>query len=674
MAFASLLSSMHPRPIVSALALLGSLSALAFAQPLTLTVDAAAPGKAISPDLVGVFFEDLNYAADGGLYAELVQNRSFEYSAVEQPSWGPFTSWDLVKRGGGAGALWIDTSGPVHPNNPHNALIQIHEAGEGVGLSNTGFDGIAVTAGEKYDFSIFARLLNVGGRRDNRPVGKLPLAVRLETKDGAVIGKASLEASSPADWRKLTATLTASQTVADARLVVLAKAPGLISLDEISLFPQRTFKGRANGLRADLAQTIADMKPKFVRFPGGCLAHGDGIPNMYRWKDTIGPVEQRKQQRNIWGYHQSMGLGYFEYFQFCEDIGAKPLPVVPAGVSCQNSTRTRGTGQQCLPMEDMPAYVQEVLDLIEYANGPITSTWGAKRVAAGHPEPFNLKYLGVGNEDHITDGFEERFKMIHDAIKAKHPEIVVIGTSGPQSEGHDFVRGWRFADAQRVAMVDEHYYRKPQWFWDNLARYDSYDRSKSQVYLGEYAAHDDKRRSTLRAALSEAAYLTSLERNADVVRFASYAPLLAKRGHTQWSPDLVYFNNTQIFPTLSFEVQKLFGNNGGDYWIESRLEPAAGELPRDLAYSSVRDSASGDVIVKIVNGAPSARVLRLDLRGFSRLPARATRTVLAHSDANIVNDDDRPPAARPESVSVAVSSAFDYEAPANSLTVFRLAN
>ncbi len=663
------------RPRLSALALLAALPALALAQPLTLTVDASAPGKAISPDLVGIFFEDLNYAADGGLYAELVQNRSFEYSAVEQAAWGPLTNWDFVKRGGGAGDLWIDTSGPVHPNNPHSALIQITNAGEGVGLANSGFDGIAVKAGEKYEFSAFARLLNVGGRRDSRPAGKLPLIVRLESKDGAVIAETGVEASSPAEWRKLTATLTAGQTVADARLVVLAKAPGLIALDELSIFPQNTFKGRKNGLRADLAQTIADLKPKFMRFPGGCLAHGDGIPDMYRWKDTVGPVEQRKQLPNIWRYHQSMGLGYFEYFQFCEDIGAKPLPVVPAGVTCQNSTRTRGTGQQCLPLEDMPAYVQEVLDLIEYANGPATSTWGAKRAAAGHPAPFGLRHIGVGNEDHITDGFEQRFKMIHDAVRAKHPEIVVIGTVGPAPDGPDFTRGWKFADAERVAMVDEHYYKAPQWFWENLSRYDSYDRAKPHVYLGEYAAHDVKRRSTLRAALAEAACLTSLERNADVVRFASYAPLLAKRGHTQWTPDLIYFNNTEVFPTLSYEIQKLFGNNSGDHWIESRLAPAAGAgLPTDLAYSSVRDSATGDVILKIVNGAASARPLRLDLRGFPRLPAQATRIVLAHADADVANEDGRPPAASPQSASITVTSAFDYEAPAHSLTLFRIAS
>ncbi len=657
---------MPARPRLAALALLGALSASVFAQPITLKIDASAPGKAISPDLVGIFFEDLNYAADGGLHAELVQNRSFEYNAAAQTDWSPLTCWEFVKRGGGAGSLWVDDSGPVHPNNPHSALIQILDTGEGVGLSNPGFDGIAVRAGETYDFSIFTRVLNVGARRDNRPVGKLPLSVRLETKDGVVIGEASVEASSPAEWKQLTATLTATQSVTDARLVVLVKAPGLIALDEISLFPRATFKGRKNGLRADLAQIIADLRPKFIRFPGGCLVHGDGLSNLYRWKDTIGPVEQRKGRRNIWRYHQSVGLGYFEYFQFCEDVGAIPIPVVAAGVSCQNSTRTRGTGQQAIPMSEMPAYVQEVLDLVEYANGPATSTWGAKRAAAGHPEPFGLKYLGVGNEDKITPEFTERFRMIFEAMKAKHPEIVVIGTSGPASDGEDFDRGWKVADELRVPMVDEHYYKRPQWFWDNLARYDAYDRAGAAVYLGEYAAHDDRRRNTLRSALAEAAFLTSLERNADIVHFASYAPLLARRGHTQWSPDMIYFTGTDITLTINYHVQQLFSVNHGDTHLATTVSPLA--TPARFAASSVRDSRTGDLILKLVNGDASAKPLRIELTGEKNLPATAVKTVLTGPDENTT--DART--VRPESSPISIAPAFDYEAPAHSLTVIRI--
>ncbi len=671
---------MIPRFLLPLIPFVGLWSA-APAQTLTLGIDASAPGKAISPDLIGVFFEDLSHAADGGLYAELVQNRSFEYSALSRPEWNNLSAWELAERGG-RGSLALDGAFPLHRNNPHYAVLEVRQQGE-VALINAGFDGIPVRAGESYDLDLFARRLYAGGRWDGKKSpAPLPVLARLEAKDGTVLAETPLEVVS-GEWLRLSAALVPSASADDARLVLLARERGGLALDEVSLFPRKTFRDRPKGLRADLAQAIADLKPKFMRFPGGCLVHGNGVPNFYRWQDTIGPVEQRRQQPNLWGYHQTAGLGYFEYFQFCEDIGALPLPVVPAGVSCQNSGHTGGTGQACVPMEDMPAYIQDILDLVEWANGPATSTWGAKRAAAGHPAPFGLKYLGVGNEDHITDGFEQRFRMIHDALKAKHPEITVVGTVGPSPAGDDFERGWKFATELGLPMVDEHYYQSPQWFWDNLGRYDSYDRAKPRVYLGEYAAHDAKRRSTLRAALAEAAHLTSLERNGDVVRFASYAPLLAKRGHTHWSPDLIYFNNTQVFPTLSYEVQKLFSHHAGDRWVESRLYPsapasdapaptAAAELPPRFAFSTVRDSASGDIILKLVNDADSVRALRLELRGVPGLPAEATRIVLAADDADVANEDGRPPAARPETSRVSLASGFVYEAPAHSLTLFRL--
>jgi alpha-N-arabinofuranosidase len=641
------------------------LALTAHAEKTTVTVDLNA-GKPISPDLVGIFFEDLNYAADGGLYAELVQNRSFEYQATEQLTWGPLTSWEFIQRGGGAGELWVDSSYPIHSNNRHSALLRVRNAGEGVGLSNSGFDGIPVKAGEKYDFSVFARLLHVGDGRDSKPIGKLPLIVRLETKDRAVLGEAIVEASDPAEWKQLTATLTASQTVSDARLVVLARATGLIALDEVSLFPQQTFKGRKNGLRADLAQSIADIRPRFMRFPGGCLVHGDGIGNIYDWKDTIGPVEQRKGKVNIWRYHQSAGLGYFEYFQFCEDIGAKPLPVVAAGVSCQNSTRTRGTGQQCIPMADMPAYIQDVLELIEWANGPTNSVWGAKRAAAGHPAPFGLKYLGVGNEDKITAGFKERFKMIFDAVKEKHPEITVIGTVGPAPDGEDFENGWQFATELRVPLVDEHYYKSPQWFWDNLQRYDRYDRSKSKVYVGEYAAHDTDRINTLRSALAEAAYMTSLERNGDVVVLASYAPLLARQGRTQWRPDMIYFDNTRQVRSANYFVQQMFGQNQGDVYLVTTTS-----APTALAASCVRDSADGDVILKLVNRSPAPLQAQVNLSGAGKLKSPAGRSVLSGEPA-AHNTFEHPRAIVPQNDSIPVSASFECELKPNSFTLIRI--
>lgn len=660
--------------------LLGAVPPMSHAQTTTLSIDVSAPGKAISPDLVGVFFEDLSYAADGGLYAELIQNRSFEYSPLSRREWNNLSAWELVPRGG-KGTLDVDAAFPLHPNNPHYGVLELRDAGE-VALVNTGFDGVVVREGESYDLSFFARRLYTGGRWDGaKSAAPLPLVARLETKDGAVLAEHAFEVAA-SEWARLAATLAPTASATDARLVLVARDRGGLALDEVSLFPQKTFRGRPNGLRADLAQAIADLKPKFMRFPGGCLVHGNGIPNFYRWQDTIGPVEQRRQQPNLWGYHQTAGLGYFEYFQFCEDIGAKPLPVVPAAVSCQNSGHTGGTGQQCLPLADMPAYIQDVLNLIEWAKGPATSTWGAKRAAAGHPEPFHLEYLGVGNEDHITPGFRERFAMIQAAIQDKHPDITVIGTVGPFHSGPDYDAGWKIADELRIPMVDEHYYVPPQWFWENLTRYDGYDRTRSQVYLGEYAAHDKDRRNTLRSALAEAAYLTSLERNGDVVRFASYAPLLAKRGHTHWSPNLIYFTNDSLVRTTNYHVQRLFGLNSGDRWLDAAITPpilpAAGATP-DFAVSTVRDSTSGDLILKIVNDSATPRPLRVVLNGLgardSLAPARlaATLTVLCAPDPLAVNDYEHPEAILPAQSILSVSPTFEHIAPPHSLSILRLA-
>jgi alpha-L-arabinofuranosidase len=648
------------RQTLLAASVIGLLLPLIHAQPTTVTVQTGTAGKAISPDLVGIFFEDLSYAADGGLYAELIQNRSFDYSSRDNKDWNSLTSWKPVQRDGGQGSLTVETATPLNEHNQSHAVLSVDAAGRGVGLINEGFGGIPVKDGETYHFSLFARQLTGSAA---------PLTVRLESKTGALLAEATVPAPTTG-WKKASVTLKPATTDTDARLVVLATGPGKLALDMISLFPAKTFHNRPNGLRPDLAQIIADLKPKFMRFPGGCLVHGDGLDNIYHWKDTIGPVEQRKGQPNIWRYHQTVGLGYFEYFQVCEDIGAKPLPVVAAGVCCQNSnnlvTKKWGIGQEGLPMDKMPAYIQDVLDLIEYANGAVTSTWGAKRAAAGHTEPFGLKYLGVGNEDKITPVFEERFRLINAAVKAKHPEIVVIGTVGPNPQGEDYEKGWKFANELRLPMVDEHGYKSPQWFWDNLHRYDAYDRTKSQVYLGEWAAHDDKRRSTLRSAISEAAYLTGLEHNADLVRFASYAPLLAKRNHVHWSPNLIYFTNTEIFPTINYHVQQLFSVNHGDTYLKTTISDSA--TPVTFAASSVRDSKTGDLILKLVNGANYTKPLRIELAGAKGLPATAVKTVLAHANPSETNER----SVQPQSSILTIAPTFNYEAPANSLTVIRL--
>jgi alpha-L-arabinofuranosidase len=623
-------------------------------------------GKPISPDLFGVFFEDLNYAADGGLYAELIQNRSFEYSPSDKDNWNrgsntwnSFTAWEFATQGYGYGTISVETQSPVHVNNPHYILLNIEDEGsDGIGLKNSGFDGIVVKAGEKYDFSVFMRQVS------DQPI---PIQVKLVDKNGSAIGEASFKTQSK-EWKKYTAVITATVSADSASLVVLAKTKGKLAIDVVSLFPQNTFMNRPNGLRADIAQTIASLKPKFMRFPGGCLVHGDGLGNMYRWKNTIGPVEQRVEQRSIWNYHQTVGLGYFEYFQFCEDIGAKPLPVVPAAVSCQNSGgtwRIGSIGQKAIPLNEMKDYVQEVLDLIEYANGPATSTWGAKRAEAGHPKPFNLEYIGIGNEDKQTPEFRERFKLIYDAIKTKHPEITVIGTVGPSPDGEDFNLGWKFAKELNVPMVDEHYYQEPKWLLSNKKRYDSYDRAGSKVYIGEYASWGN----TWLNAISEAAYMTSVERNGDVVHMASYAPLLAKEGHTQWNPDLIYFNNTSVCPTVNYYVQQLFSTNQGDMYFGNIVSYVNSDSL--VATSCVGDTKTGDVIIKLVNAGSSASRLNIDLSHFNVINTDAVSTILV-GDPNAKNTFESPLTIIPKIIDLKVSKSFIYDTPAMSFTVIRV--
>lgn len=629
-------------------------------------------GKAISPDLIGVFFEDLNYAADGGLYAELIQNRSFEYSPTEQHDWHPLKFWELQKRGSGDGHVNVMDVRPIHPNNPTYALLTVLDPGEGVGIANEGFDCIPLKAGERYKASFWAYQAYMGrmwGDGDNSK--PMPVTLHLETHDGEVLADTTIEILGRT-WTQFSATFGVSRTVNDARLVLLAHKKGAICLDMISLFPEKTFRNRPNGLRVDLAQAIADIEPKFIRFPGGCLVHGVGIHNYYDWKHSVGPVEQRRSGRNLWGYHQTRGFGYFEFFQFCEDIGAKPLPVVTAGVCCQHSGNSPGRGQEGLPLDEMPSYIRDVLDLVEWANGPATSKWGAVRAAAGHPEPFGLKYLGVGNEDAITPIFEERFKMIYDVLKEKHPEIEVVGTVGPFYSGEDYDKGWAFAKRLKLKMVDEHYYVNPQWFWDNLTRYDSYSRAATNVYVGEYAAHDrdQGKHNTLRSAIAEAAGLTSFERNGDVVQFASYAPLLARRGHTQWRPDMIYFDSTHVYPSANYYVQQLFGQNGGDRYLESYLE--ARDVTK-LTASTVLDSKSGDIIVKIVNGDDASRDIHIRLKGLdSEGRMKTIQTTLSGPDANAFNEDSKAPVIKPEVTMMSVKAAFTFAAPPNSLTVLRI--
>ena len=527
------------------LAVAPPVAANAVAPDYTITVNPGATGAAIPRSMYGVFFEDINYAADGGLYAELVRNRSFEFNSTDAAGWNGLTAWTAT----GTAAVANDDQ---RLNERNRNYLKVSGA---AALTNTGFNtGLAVARSEHYNFSVWARADAAAS-----------LEIALQTADGTALSAPLRVAVSGDTWKKYTGTLRATATSDTARLTVKATGAATLRLDEISLFPRDTFKGRANGLRKDLAQKVADLEPGFVRFPGGCLvntgsmypydaAHDFSRARSYQWKDTVGPVETRATNKNFWGYNQTYGLGYYEYFQFSEDIGAMPLPVVPALVT--------GCGQNRATIDEalLQQYIQDTLDLIEFANGPATSTWGKVRADMGHPKPFGLTTIGVGNEENLPEEYWANFLKFEAAIKAKHPAITVVSNSGPDDQGATFENLWAKNRAHGSDMVDEHYYNSPSWFLQNNKRYDSYDRQGPKVFLGEYASLDNK----LFNSLAEAAYMTGLERNADVVRMASYAPLLANIDNVQWKPDMIWFDNDESWGSTSYQVQKLFMNNVGD--------------------------------------------------------------------------------------------------------------
>lgn len=617
--------------------------------------------KKISDKLIGIFFEDISYAADGGLYAELVQNRDFEYSLADtkgsKKNWNSRYAW---KADGNGGTWNVEDKEPIHKNNPHYALLDVKKSGE-FSLQNEGFDGIPVRKGEKYIFSMFARQIEGNSCKFD---------VTLE-QDGRVVASTKVSSSNK-EWKKLKVTFKANADADKAVIRITPRSEGKVAIDMISLFPKNTFKGRENGMRADLAQALADLKPKFMRFPGGCVAHGDGLHNIYNWKETIGPLESRKPQRNIWNYHQTKGLGYYEYFQFCEDIGCEPLPVLAAGVSCQNSSDC-GAGQQGgIPMDKMPEYIQDVLDLIEWANGDARTTeWGKRRAEQGHPAPFNLKYIGIGNEDLISKTFTERYLMIIKAVKEKYPDIIVCGTSGPWCEGSDYEAGWRLAKDNNIDMIDEHYYQTPGWFIYHQNYYDQYDRNGSKVYLGEYAAHAPGRPNNIETALCEAMHICNMERNGDIVEMSSYAPLLAKEGHINWSPDMIYFNNNEVKLTVGYHVQKLCGNYCGDEYIGSSLsvnESRKGVRER-LAVSTVRDSKTGKVYIKMVNllNHPVKGKLKID-----NAESIFGKEVSLNARLHLLTGNYDDTKAVPQIKDIVVTPEFEYELPAYSFSLIEL--
>ncbi len=586
-----------------------------------MVIRADRPGAEIQPTMYGLFFEDINYAADGGLYAELVKNRSFEFPQS-------FMGWDV------SGKVRLKDDGPFERAPHYVTLDPSGHREKHTGITNHGFFGIGVKAGETYDFSVWAR--------GNGATICVELADLDSDGETQVIASQKIAISSD-NWQKYTATLRPDITIADARLRIFLEGDRSADLEHISLFPADTWKGRKGGLRRDLAQALYDIHPGVLRFPGGCIVEGTDSATRYRWKNTVGPVENRPVNENRWhytfrhrffpDYYQSGGLGFYEYFQLAEDIGAEPLPILNCGLICQY----QNDEEQQIPIGQLDEFVQDALDLIEFANGAPDTDWGKVRAAMGHPEPFNMKYLGIGNEQW---GFiyPERLKVFVDVLRKAHPEIKIVGSSGPYPEGEDFDYLWKEMKKLKVDLVDEHFYRPESWFLANGNRYDSYDRKGPKVFAGEYACHGvGKKRNHFNAALLEAAFMTGLERNADIVHMATYAPLFAHVEGWQWRPDMIWYDNLNSARSASYYVQQLYVHNRGSRVLPLTMQgkPVAGAPDQNgLFASAATDATDGSILIKVANTSDTAIPMEIEIKGLKRgnIPAKATVTTL-HADS-----------------------------------------
>ncbi|MCQ2975862.1 MAG: alpha-N-arabinofuranosidase [Bacteroidales bacterium] len=605
-----------------------------------------AGGKQISNELIGIFFEDISCSADGGLNAQLIQNCSFEYNANEHDGWGAGTAWKISRPGHSLGYIEQKQQDPIHPNNPNYMRLFTERVGHfydydgwtGFGLENDGFDGINVKENAKYDFSAFMRNPD-GIDKDIRIVVSVP--GRGFFAKPRPIADTTIKISGK-EWKKYSCTLKSTASCDSAIFQILSLTVGQVDVDMISLKPQDTYKG--HGLRKDLAEALEALHPKFMRFPGGCVVHGggDGFWNTYMWKNSVGPLEQRKGQKNTWGYHQSLEIGYFEYFQFCEDMGMQPLPILPCGVNCQGSNGGWNMfptqAQDACPMSDMEQWTQDALDLIEWANGDANTKWGKVRAEAGHPKPFGLKYLGLGNEEKITPEFKERFKYMFNKINKLHPEIVIVGTDGPgsHSDSQDYIEGWKLAEELQLPILDEHYYEPKEYFL-HKRQYDNYPRNrKTKVYLGEYASKDKK----VIDALAEGLYLLHVEKNADVVCMTSYAPLFARKGTNNWNPNLIYFDKEKPYLTCSYYIQQMFGLSSGDYYYGDCVKfTSNSDL---LGQSVILDSKAKKLYVKICNASGQAGQANIDLSRFKGMKLDAVKTTLSGNPNDENNFDAQP--------------------------------
>lgn len=642
-----------------------SLSASAATNNLTLKADK--PGAPIQPTMYGLFFEDINFGADGGLYAEKIKNRSFEFPQ-HLMGWKTF------------GGVELRNDGPFD-RNPH--YVRLTSAGHNhkhTGLENEGFVGIGVEKGEKYRFSVWARVPQGGEGRL-----KVVLADRNTHGRSQDLASAKIKVTTT-DWQKYTVELTPDQTCAHAVLRVFLRHPDTtaVDLEHLSLFPVDTWKGHENGLRKDLAQKLADIHPGVFRFPGGCIVEGTDLDTRYQWKNTVGPVENRPTIENRWhytfthhffpDYFQSNGLGFYEYFLLSEEIGAEPLPVLNVGLSCQYQN---DRPEDHVAVDSLAPYIQDALDLVEFANGDTTTTWGALRAQMGHPTPFNLKVMGIGNEQWGPE-YVERLEPFLAAMRKAHPEIKIVGSTGPDSEGDKFDYLWPEMKRVKADLVDEHFYRPEDWFLAQGARYDNYDRKGPKVFAGEYACHmRNKNWNHFEPALLEAAFMTGLERNADVVHMATYAPLFAHVDAWQWRPDMIWFDNLRSMPTASYYVQQMFATNKGTNVLPLTMDGrplTGGEGQNGLFASATIDKDANQIVVKVANTSKEDQTLNIDITGLKKGKALDGGKVLTlHADLEAENTLDNPDIVKPvESTVEAAGREFTATVGPSTFAVYRL--
>lgn len=648
--------------IIAASSLLG-----AYAQTHTFDVNTKKVGAKVQPTMYGIFFEDINYAADGGLYGELVKNRSFEFPDALM-GWKAF------------GKFEVKNDGPFE-RCPHYVVLGYSGHNDAAtGLQNEGYFGIGIEKAEDYRFSVWAKAVSGDATVEVSLVDENTMEEHQE------FATAELKVSGN-EWKKYELVLKPTKTVQKANLRLLLKGKNSVALEHVSLFPKHTFKDRDNGMRRDLAQALYDLHPGVFRFPGGCIVEGSSLEQRYQWKNSIGPVENRPLNGNRWlstfnyrlfpDYYQSYGLGFYEYFLLSEDIGAEPLPVLNVGMACQYQNWNNPKAH--VPVDSLQSYIQDCLDLIEFANGDVNTTWGKKRAEMGHPAPFNLKFLAVGNEQ-WDNLYYERLRPFVKAIKAKYPNIKLIGTSGPDSEGEMFDKGWKAMKELKADLVDEHFYRDEHWFLSHGLRYEGYDRKGTKVFAGEYACHGKgKKWNHFETSLYEAAFMTDLERNADVVDMATYAPLFAHVDGWQWRPDMIWYDNTRMFKTVSYYVQQMYACNKGTNVLPLTMngKAVAGQEGQDgLFASAVVDKQKGEVIVKVANTSDKTQEVTLNLNGMKGSRS-ASLTTLQCDNMDAENTLDNPNKIRPVETTATCESkknatVLSDKLPAKSFRMYKI--